>query len=487
MQMSDSTESTQETVETRSSRAEELVEDSVVESVSSSYHSYRAAKKHGDLQMPGELAEGTGMVTNITVLPPENRAFREETLAVEVVYGDECEYVCLPEFSHSSVKSNSGSFERIWRVYHSLLSNAETTGGGDCMQSKSVSVEDFIGGEISVDRKTDTEKTLRDLTGLVADSYVCDDEQYSDSVTVKNSDVTEMNGIELPYDVKQTPARVLSNFGVEATALRSLSQVSPPDEQNGSSVDSGSEHRDVVSYVETAYLYGAVERPVACTPVINRDETTDSVLVVDFTVQATGAVAFTHEFSVPDASDTEACVDSDVAVTEQFIEGVGGGEVKFIEEQSVFAIPKAHKNGVDAVSRGSIDVLVESGEWIIVSDVPCNWSETFASNTGDSASKNESVFTDSNEPETVYASSTDHRGRGYDTTPPSTRVEPDSWGSVIVGCGVSGVMLWLLLMTCNFWYFTVDMPVVALLIGVVGGGFWMTGSLIAVLMPWFDS
>lgn len=409
----------EDVVEKRESEDDVCVEDTgdVIESVSASYHAYRAEKSYLDeTQTPALDVENRnvkGLITNVCVFSTSNHAVHDGQIGVEITYGDAVEYLCLPEFVHKNIQGAPGAFERVWNIYHTLLSRNSVGSEQTTVDKGELPVNKMVGSEITVTRETDTERKLKNVPELAKPIREVDVDVSCEGKTMEYGSVTEINGIESPYNVPQTPARVINEIGVDAKILTDVTAQIPDAklEQTISDRDDVDTTNTIWENIRSAYNYGVKKQPVRCTPVINTDETSNSILVVDFIVEGTGNELFSYSFPIPGANaDTDEC-DGDIGITEAFIESVGGGEVEFIESESVYAIPKAHKNGVDAVHGKSLHVVVETDRWIVISEPVSDWGETFR----DETTVNNGVWENVSED---FTGERYLRGRGYDTTPP---------------------------------------------------------------------
>lgn len=375
-----------------------------IESASASYHEFRAVKKHGEEELVGDGdSVSGGFITNIRVVSGDSLGLHKPALGVEITYTDSVEYVCLPWINHTTVRGTAGAFEDLWSVYHSLVShNTESETLESTDGKNGLSVRDFIGGSISIERGSDIEKRITDVQGLTGSSELASD--TDEDIKTKYGDLIAVNGVALPYSIRQSPARVIGEIGDEAAIVTgNCSDEHSVDEERIERDDD----RELMSYLRGVYRYGGVKRPLPCTPRIDDSETSSDVLVVDFIDQGTGNVVFSYSFSIPDGS--EDSTDGDAVEIETFVETVGGGEVKFIENETVYVIPKAHKNGVEEIKQRDINTLVESEKWIAVSEYSGEWKDTFHADTESTGNTSNTVGGQS-----VFASNNTRTNTGGD-------------------------------------------------------------------------
>lgn len=111
--------------------------------------------------------------------------------------------------------------------------------------------------------------------------------------------------------------------------------------------------------------YHTKEQPVPCTVTVNEDRTNKDVLGVSFTPEGVD-VTLTREYTLPKP-------DTDAAKTEVLVNELGGGEVKYIDGETVYAVPQnAHSStdiardfATDAYTLGTVRTTpeVRDHEW----------------------------------------------------------------------------------------------------------------------------
>lgn len=239
-----------------------------------------------------------------------------------------------------------------WRVHETVLGlpDSNPSQNNDNTEDFEITLEDYIGNTIELDTTT--------LENNDSDSDTC-----------------TINGIDHPVEIKSIRDYVDEHRFYESSTMYNLSLYNPesrrPNLYHSEITSNSTEQLEVVllnevlpdntvlQHVTALALYHNADCPLECVTELDPEETDETQLTVTFDTGVTD-FTLTKTYTIPTSN-------TDPEYTDTVVNDLGGGEVKYIEGTSVYAIPlNAYNELTSDVALETIGNDDQYDNWVLV-------------------------------------------------------------------------------------------------------------------------
>lgn len=305
------------------------VSDTGIEKASNEYHKHRIQSNPN---------------TTVAVTITHAVQISESGILIKFSYLGEDKVIELPHLNTADTDA--------WRVHETVLGlpDSNPSQNNDNTEDFEITLKDYIGNTIELDTTT-----LED----------------NDS----NSDTCTINGIDHPVEIKSIRDYVDEHRFYESSTMYNLSLYNPesrrPNLYHSEITSNSTEQLEVVllnevlpdntvlQHVTALARYHNADRPLECVTELDPDGTDETQLTVTFNTGVTD-FTLTKTYTIPTSN-------TDPEYTDTIVNDLGGGEVKYIEHTSVYAIPlNAYNELTSDVTLETIGNDAQYENWVLV-------------------------------------------------------------------------------------------------------------------------